>query len=133
MILGIGIDSVEIKRFIPCTEYSQEKLLRIFSEQEIAYSKAVPRKTAERLAARWAAKEAFFKALAQMAPGNKIPLLTLCKLISVQSSPGKTPYQDINWPQIAQRCSITPTKTPHCMLSITHTSTTATAIIILEK
>ena len=84
MILGIGIDSVEIKRFEPWTSYSKNRLARIFSEHEITYSLSNPKKAAERLAARFAAKEAFFKALSQSFPDNGINLLTRMKFYLVQ-------------------------------------------------
>ena len=65
MIIGIGIDAVAIDRFNTWHTYPQEKLLRIFSEQEISYCLNNKQKSAERFAARFAAREAFFKALGQ--------------------------------------------------------------------
>lgn len=63
MVLGIGIDSVDIARFEQWHTYSHKKLLRVFSPAEIAYSLENPTKSAERFAVRFAAKEALFKAL----------------------------------------------------------------------
>ena len=59
MIVGIGIDSVEINRFKNWKTYQYVKLRRIFSENEIAYCLAAPTKIDERFALRFAAREAF--------------------------------------------------------------------------
>lgn len=61
MILGIGTDIVETPRIAKSIEENRFKE-RIFSKAEIAYCESVANK-AERYAARFAAKEAFFKAL----------------------------------------------------------------------
>ena len=63
MILGIGIDTVEISRFQRFLDEGNQALLnRLFAPAELEYCR--PRKqTASCLAARFAAKEAFVKAL----------------------------------------------------------------------
>lgn len=61
MILGIGTDIVETSRIAKSIEENRFKE-RIFSKAEIAYCESKANK-AERYAARFAAKEAFFKAL----------------------------------------------------------------------
>lgn len=133
MILGIGIDSVEIDRFKPWTKHSKERLLRIFSEHEIAYSLSNSKKTAERLAARFAAKEAFFKACALMAPGNDMPFLTLCKLVSVESLQNEPPKLLIDWQALSEMQNVLSHDKPTFLLSITHTDRLATAIAIIER
>ena len=50
MILGVGIDAVEIARFADWHTKSDKQLRRIFSEEEMAYCLSVPAKTAERFA-----------------------------------------------------------------------------------
>jgi holo-[acyl-carrier protein] synthase len=61
MVIGLGTDLVEIKRIEKSIEkkYFREK---IFSEVEISYCESKTNK-AESYSARFAAKEAFFKAL----------------------------------------------------------------------
>jgi len=62
-ILGFGLDLVEVERFEALLKKrgaAFEK--RVFTAGEIKYCKAL-RRPAEHFAARWAAKEAFFKAL----------------------------------------------------------------------
>ena len=63
MIVGIGIDVVEIARIRRLMERWQDRFLqRVFTEAELAY--ALPRHDpAQHLAARFAAKEATLKAL----------------------------------------------------------------------
>ncbi len=60
MILGIGIDCVDIDRFISWRTFSMQKLHRVFSEQEIAYclSSTHTQISAERFAAHFATREA---------------------------------------------------------------------------
>ena len=84
MILGIGVDTVEVNRFSEWHTYSKKKLLRIFSDEEIEYCLSNPNKSAERFAARFAAREAFFKALSYAYPSKNVPFLTLCKAIIIK-------------------------------------------------
>ncbi|MCA9770357.1 4'-phosphopantetheinyl transferase superfamily protein [Candidatus Dependentiae bacterium] len=136
MIVGIGIDTTEINRFIAWSNFSQKKLLRIFSEQEIiyAFNNSHINKKAERLAARFAAREAFYKALHQMAPGNTVPLLTLCKKIEVEYKKGMSPQLIVDWDALKQyikNSQTLPRIKSH--LSITHSKNSATAMVILEQ
>ena len=63
MIIGIGVDIVEIRRFSVAMERSSERLLlRLFTAEEQRYCKA-HRDPVPHFAARFAAKEAVFKAL----------------------------------------------------------------------
>lgn len=125
MIVGIGIDAVDIARFSNWYTYSTKKLGRVFSEDEIAYCMLICAKTKERFAARFAAKEAFYKAFFAAYPSNTIPFLTLCKAISLYSSVNRKPELLINW-EILGKSPLT------CHISLTHTATMATAFVILE-
>jgi holo-[acyl-carrier protein] synthase len=63
LVLGIGIDIVEIARVRRLMERWQDRFLhRVFTDDELAYARA-RRDPAEHLAARFAAKEATLKAL----------------------------------------------------------------------
>lgn len=62
MIYGIGTDIIEVKRLEEMLQKGHAYLETIFSENEIAYCESKGRK-AEHYAARFAAKEAFLKAL----------------------------------------------------------------------
>jgi holo-[acyl-carrier protein] synthase len=62
--LRVGIDLVLVSRIAESLErFGDRFLLRIFTDEEIAYAAAAPAQRAERLAARFAAKEATIKAL----------------------------------------------------------------------
>lgn len=128
MIVGIGIDSVEVERFARWVEWPRKKLLRIFSDYEITYCLQNKLLSAQRFAARFAAREAFYKALTQYNPNHQIPFLTLCKLIEVRSSTTQQPLLAFTTHSIlgykVDRVTI--------HLSITHTEKTATVIIILQ-
>jgi holo-[acyl-carrier protein] synthase len=62
MIIGIGADIIEVQRIKDLAEKSPRFLKRVFTSQEIQYSYSKKNKF-QHLAARFAAKEAFFKAL----------------------------------------------------------------------
>jgi holo-[acyl-carrier protein] synthase len=60
----VGIDLVRVSRVAESLErHGQRFLTRIFTEREVAYARASPALMTQRLAARFAAKEAAMKAL----------------------------------------------------------------------
>jgi holo-[acyl-carrier protein] synthase len=60
--LRVGIDLVQISAIAKSIEaFGDHFMRRIFSDDEVAYAKGAPALTAERLAARFAAKEAAMK------------------------------------------------------------------------
>jgi len=128
MILGIGIDSVEIARFERWKSFTHEQLGRIFSPDEIAYCFAQPNKTAERFAVRFAVREALYKALSAAAPEQKVPFLTLCTKLRVDS--GKRAPKLLIEGDYFRKLGIPELRQVH--LSLTHTATTATALVVLE-
>ena len=62
MIIGIGTDIVEIERVRRAVE-NEHFVRRVFTELEINYCQSRGKNSAASYAARFAAKEAFFKAL----------------------------------------------------------------------
>ncbi len=62
--MSVGIDLVQVSRVAASlAQFGERFLRRVFTDGEIAYATASPALTAERLAARFAAKEATIKAL----------------------------------------------------------------------
>jgi holo-[acyl-carrier protein] synthase len=60
----VGIDLVQVSRIADSLDRFGDRFLhRVFTKAEIEYARAAPAQTAERLAARFAAKEATVKAL----------------------------------------------------------------------
>lgn len=75
--MRVGIDLVEVPRFRAfLARWGEKALFRLFTEEEIAYARrAEPELFAQRLAARFAAKEAFLKALGRPVPFREIQIL----------------------------------------------------------
>ena len=129
MILGIGIDTVEIDRFAHWHTLPRIQLLRIFRDQEIDYCLTVQKKTAERFAVRFAAREAFFKAFCSAYPEAIIPLLTVCRYVEIIRDSRGIASLAIDWSKLQPRQN----EHPHVHLSLAHSENTATAYVIIEK
>ena len=127
MIVGIGIDLVEVNRFDSWAAYTHAQLRTTLSEQEIVYCLSVPLKSAQRFAARFAAREAFFKAINAVAP--ELPFLTACRAIAVHHGPNNRPELVIDWLMLAPY--VREEYTTH--VSITHTDSIATVFVVIEK
>lgn len=126
-VMGIGIDAVEVARFKEWHTYSDKKLLRIFSADEIAYCRACHAKSTERFAVRFAAREALYKALCQAYPETKILFLTLCRQVSIQHNANGQPTVYVNWSNLGY------TQNHEILLSLSHTHTNAYAWILIQK
>lgn len=125
MIIGTGIDLVEIRRIQQSTErYGQRFLDRVYTAAEQAYCLR-KRASAESLAARFAAKEAGSKAL-----GTGISHGVSWKEIEVTRQPGGRPTIRFygRAAEIAGRLGVA-----QASLSITHTGEVAMASVVLES
>ena len=122
-MIAIGIDAVDIKRFGHWHTYKTQLLSRIFSPTEIAYCLSIPQKSAERFAVRFAAKEAFFKALYQMSPGQVPPFLKVARHAHVTTSTGN-PTLAIDWKAL----NVLPVT---ALVTLTHTKTIALAQVLI--
>lgn len=123
-MVKVGIDAVEIVRFINWTGYSEKKLGRIFSNDEITYCLNNPAKSAERFAARFAAKEACYKVLSSLLP-KLMPFMRLAPLCTISHGKAGEPLLYINWKKLDM-------PSYEAQVSITHTATTCIAIVIIE-
>jgi holo-[acyl-carrier protein] synthase len=124
MILGIGTDLVEVDRIEDSVRRFGERFLkRIYteSEQRYALSKA---NSAERLAARFAAKEAGMKAIGT-GWSQKVSWQDFC----VANEPSGRPTLKLSGAaaEIARRKGV-----KQISVSLTHTSSLAFATVILE-
>lgn len=126
MNYAVGVDCVEVKRFEVWRTFSEKKLLRVFSTVEIAYAKKNDHFFAQRLAVRWAAKEAFLKAASQLFPEQPFSLLAVANSVSVDKDSGGKPilYYDESLVQF---------KPVESSLSLSHTRCCATAVVVLSK
>ena len=125
MIIGLGIDGVEIRRFSAWPNYSKVRLSQVFSAQEIDYALSVPIKAPERFAARFAAKEAAYKALAHLM-SNQIPLMAFCSYVSVFNNQDGVPSLIVDFAELQLNSNL------KIAISLSHTADLALAIVIAE-
>ena len=124
MIAGVGIDLVDIARVARLLDAKGERALRrLFTSEEVEYAlgRALP---AQHLAARLAAKEAAFKALA----GNTLARSIGWREIEVvRGEHGPTLSLHGRAADRAAELGIT-----SVWVSLTHSATTAGAVVVLE-
>lgn len=117
MIMGLGIDIIEVERIKRFVEKNPHFLERIFTPEEIIYCQKKKNKY-QHFAARFAAKEAFFKALGRKIKWTDIGLVNL--------SSGK-PQIEIKGGKLKEKFS-----SNNIHVSIAHLSQYAAAVVILE-
>jgi len=115
MVKGIGIDIIEVDRVKKLAEENPRFLERIFTEREISYC-SEKRNKYQHLAARFAAKEAFFKAIGRRVGWREVELINL---------PSGKPQLEI---KSKERFSL---EVAH--VSISHLAEYAVATVILVK
>lgn len=122
MIIGIGTDIVDVARIKKLFgSHSRQKLLRIFTQQELDYS-FQSKNVWERLAVRFCVKEAAYKAL-----GNGV--LRLNEIEVIHNKAGKPSirlhgFTREFWQNLGM---------PDIFISFAHTREYASAVIVLEK
>lgn len=125
MIYGIGIDLVENSRMERLVKKWGPKFInRIFTEAEIAYC-GRHTYSATHYGARFAAKESFLKALG-MGLGEGVKLSEIEVVNNEQGKPVLVLYEEAK-AQIEKR------QITQVHLSLTHTKSYSTAIVLLEK
>ncbi|MEK7448058.1 MAG: holo-ACP synthase [Planctomycetota bacterium] len=128
MIIGIGIDVTEVNRIKEgIRRYKRHFLRRIFTPKEIRYCIKRKKDPNQHFAVRFAAKEAFMKA-AGLGWGRKNS--PGWKDIEVRNSKEGKPQLQLSG-QANNICTKLKVKQVH--LSLTHTTTVAAAVVILEK
>ncbi|MEI8134888.1 MAG: holo-ACP synthase [bacterium] len=126
MIFGIGIDTIEVKRIEETiAQYGDQFLKRIFTESEIGYCTS-RKNSSEHFAARFAAKEAFSKAI-----GTGIRRGFIWKEVEVGKEFSGKPVVILRDSMIVKTASIVKSEF-HIQLSLTHTKEIAEAIAIIE-
>ncbi len=123
MIYGIGIDLIEVERIRKQLERSDRFINRIFTPDEIVYCES-KKNRAQNFAARFAAKEAFFKALGTGWRGG----LAFNQVEVVNDSLGKP---EIRLHGKAEKLIAEKNITNICV-SLTHLKDFASAIVTLE-
>lgn len=124
MIIGIGIDIVDISSFERIFNTSKRFKQRIFTETEIAYCEGKPLKY-QHYAARFAAKEAVMKAL-----GTGWDKGVQWKHIEVQNDETGKPRLVLYKKAFEILNDLDVNK---CHLSLSHSETQAIAYVLLDK
>ena len=122
MIIGIGNDIIEIKRVERAVE-SEHFKRRVFTDTEINYCESRGQRAAASYAARFAAKEAFFKALGT---GIVTALKEVEVVNNLRGQPEIFLYGDAK--TLAQEIGV-----DKIFLSLSHSLEYATATVVLEK
>jgi holo-[acyl-carrier protein] synthase len=126
MIFGIGIDTIEVARIQRAIEtYGDQFLRRIYSEEEIRYCSRKPR-LYEHYAARFAAKEAYAKAL-----GTGVRRAFIWRKVVIQNEWSGQPFITLR-DEMAERASKIIGGDYKIHLSITHTRDIAEAIVTIS-
>ena len=124
MLIGTGIDLIEIERIARSIERFGERFLRrVYTQTEIAYCMG-KRNSAESFAARFAAKEAAAKAL-----GTGISRGVLWQEFQVERQPGGRPTLALRGRAELLASSM---GVKSISLSITHTRTLSMATVMME-
>lgn len=127
MIFGIGVDTMEVARIAETiTQYSNQFVRRIFTNSEISYCLS-HRFSAEHFAARFAAKEAFSKAL-----GTGIRQGFVWREVEVGKEFSGKPRIVIHGSMIEKVTNIVG-RDYRVQLSMTHTKNVAEAVVVIEK
>jgi len=134
-MIFIGTDIVAIERLKRFESFSYDQMRRIFSGEELDYCKLGDSFDWEKLAARFAAKEAFFKALsaALVALGktkHEFSFLFLCQHVSVSKITWDVPVLVVTWEAIEEKVG---EKLPdlRAEVSISHEKSHAIATVLL--
>ncbi len=125
MILGVGVDAVEIARIRGLYERAGARFVRrLFTADEAEYCEA-RHQPAESFAARFAAKEAAMKCLGTgWAEGSAF------REVEVRRGPGGAPELLLHGATAARAASL---GIRRWHLSLTHTDRTATAFVVAES
>jgi holo-[acyl-carrier protein] synthase len=124
VIIGIGIDNVECLRLNAVLNRWQGRFEnRVFEKVELEYARSM-RHPHLHLAARFAAKEAFFKAL-----GKGLRDGITWKDVAVENGPGGKPDLHVKGKarEIADKMGVR-----HVHVSLTHTRESGMAVVVLE-
>jgi len=126
VILGIGVDIVEIDRMRQMLDTSGERLIaRIFTEDEARYALARV-EPALHFAARAAAKEAAYKALS----GNHLARAVGWREIEVCLRDDGAPYLVLHDRAKERASELGVTR---ALVSLTHSKAAAVAVVVLER
>lgn len=123
-MLGIGVDICEVKRF-DRLQKNEKFIKKVFTELEIKYCEKKNKGKSQSFAARFAAKEAFVKAL-----GTGFRKGTLYKEIEVNNDDLGKPYLNITGTTYKTLKNM---NGGNIYLSLSHEKKAAVAFVVIEK
>ncbi|MCX8093568.1 MAG: holo-ACP synthase [Candidatus Goldbacteria bacterium] len=119
MIKGIGVDICDVRKLKTAIQRSKKFLTRVFSEREIQYCKK-KKNAVMHLAGRFAAKEAFIKAVSDKT----------IKLTNIETVNDKSGRPDIKMTKKIKQI-LKKKNASRINLSISHTDSTAVAVCVI--
>lgn len=126
MIVGLGIDAIDIERIARMYADKGEKMLeRLFRPDELKFLSSKP-SPAQHLAVRLAAKEATYKALA----GNELARGIGWRDVEVLTRGDGAPELRLHGPARQRFDELGATSTH---VSLTHSEATAVAVVVIER
>lgn len=132
MVHGVGIDIVQLSRIARAiSTYGERFLKRVYSPGEIQYCEADPAERVARYAARFAAKEAAFKAFRDdPASRDDLGAVLSWRDFEVARNPSGAPALELSGraAEVRDRLGITAIH-----VSLSRTKASASAIVIAEK
>jgi phosphopantetheine--protein transferase-like protein len=148
MILGVGIDISDPARFSSWSSYRAEQMRKIFSHDELIECfgselaikqtfEQTPERACEFLSSRFAAKEAFYKALsnALISLGTTHVSFSFARArahIEVRKGVWDVPQLQVDWQALEEMIGASlPAMKAH--LSFSHEKTMSAAIVIISK
>jgi holo-[acyl-carrier protein] synthase len=123
MIVGLGIDLVEVAKISKSLE-SETFRSKVFTPAEIEYCEAI-KNSAEHFAGKFAAKEAFMKAI-----GRGIRQEVWFTQIEVRNQITGEPFIQVSG---EAKIALHDLGVAHIHLSLSHTDRMSTAVVILER
>jgi holo-[acyl-carrier protein] synthase len=124
MVAGLGIDLVEVERIAEKIEKNEGFRELVFSANEIAYCEGKTHKY-EHYAARFAAKEAFFKAIGT----GWLNGTAFNEVEIVNNEHGKPEIVFLG----ATKVTVGALQIVNIMVSLTHIKSAGSAVVIIEK
>jgi holo-[acyl-carrier protein] synthase len=140
MIIGIGIDISCSDRFRLFSSKKKDFLLKVFTKKELddcSVKNEQNQYIDEKLASRFAAKEAFYKAFSQALifwkyTDTTISFLSVAKYVETSKSDWGVPYLSIDWNMILRNNKFVGKDSIRIHLSLSHEKLYAVAIVVIE-
>lgn len=124
MVRGVGVDIVEVERIASALERRGDRFkARLFTDDEREYCESRPQPVLH-YAARFAAKEAFSKAIGTGFTGG-----LSWKEIGIRHHPGGEPYLELSG-RAAELLAVRGATKTH--VSLSHSHTVSVAVVVIE-